>query len=299
MYFLNCHEISLQMSEAFHQRMEALRREMTPRREDSEGNAPAEDDFQLDPALMPYTGTGFDQAPADDNSNLGGDVILPARPPSAKDAWEPAGSLPSRKRERDAFERGPVDRGNCFGCVYDLSSNSKNISRTDFKEMCMVAAKCTAQMSITVLGNELARLYKKMQEDVNSRNQFDGRTPLPDWEAADIIEHLRHHNVDPEIQTWVRLVEIQEMITLCIENLMEYNRVNNNTRINRQELQKYSELVKMWYFVARQPLEKLFAFRKGARIDVQAMSQPFATTTGRSLIDEYQKAQQAHVRVQM
>lgn len=119
---------------SIHQRMEALRRGMTPERPTE---PQADEDFQLDPALMPYIGnTSPQQQPA-----LGGDVILPARPPSAKDAWQPAGTLPSRKRERDVFERDPCDQGRCFGCVYDLTGNSKNISRTDFKELCMVASR--------------------------------------------------------------------------------------------------------------------------------------------------------------
>lgn len=215
--------------DAFHQRMEALRRGMTPERQQPPDD---EDNYQLDPALLPFAGLA-NMIPQGSPGG-GGDVILPARPPSAKDAWQPAGTLPSRKRERDVFEAEPRDQGRCFGCVYDLTGNSKNIARTDFKELCMVASKCTAQMSITVLGNELARLYKRMQEDVNSKNQHDGRDPLPDWEAVDIIEHLRHHNVDPEIQTWVRLVEIQEMITLCIENMMEENTITHNRRVNMQ-----------------------------------------------------------------
>ena len=279
------------MTDAFHQRMEALRRGMTPERQQQ-----PDEDFQLDPALLPFA--GFTTA-APDSPGGGGDIILPARPPSAKDAWQPAGTLPSRKRERDVFERDPCDQGKCFGCVYDLTGNSKNISRTDFKELCLVASKCTAQMSITVLGNELARLYKRMQEDVNSKNQYDGRDPLPDWDAADIIDHLRHHNVDPEIQTWVRLVEIQEMITLCIENMMEENTVTNHRRVNMQELRKYDMLLRQWYYVSSRPLEKLFAFRKASRLDVQSMSQPFATSVGKSLIDNYISAQQQHVRVQM
>lgn len=150
-------------------------------------------------------------------------------------------------------------------------------------------------MSITVLGNELARLYKRLQEDVNSKNLHDGRDPLPDWEAADIIEHLRHHNVDPEIQTWVRLVEIQEMITLCIGNMMEENSVTGHRRVNMQELRKYDLLLHQWYFVSSKPLEKLFAYRKASRIDVQSMQQPFATSVGKSLIDNYISAQQQHV----
>lgn len=264
------------------QRMQDLRRQMTPNRNDDEG-------FPLDPALMPYV----DQ----ETPPMAGDILLPPRPPSIKDAWKPAGSLPSRKRERETFEQPPRDRGNCFGCVYDLSMNSKNITRTDFKELCMVAAKCTAQMSITVLGNELARLYKRMQEDVNSKNQFDGRNPLPDWDAPDIIDHLRHHNVDPEIQTWVRLVEIQEMITLCIDNMMEENEVTGQIRVNERELRKYDILIKQWYYVASRPLEKLFAYRKGARMDVASLTQPFVTATARPIVDEYLKAQQVHVRM--
>lgn len=141
------------MTDAFHQRMEALRRGMTPERQQQ----PDEDNFQLDPDLLPFA--GFTTA-APDSPGGGGDIILPARPPSAKDAWQPAGTLPSRKRERDVFERDPCDQGKCFGCVYDLTGNSKNISRTDFKELCLVASKCTAQMSITVLGNELGESLK-------------------------------------------------------------------------------------------------------------------------------------------
>lgn len=58
-------------------------------------------------------------------------------------------------------------------------------------------------------------------------------------------------------------------------------------------------LLRQWYYVSSRPLEKLFAYRKGSRIDVQSMAQPFATHVGKSLIDNYISAQQQHVRVQM
>lgn len=44
--------------------------------------------------------------------------------------------------------------------------------------------------------------------------------PIPDWDPASVLHHLRHHNVDPQIQTALRLYEIQEVIckvsTLCV-----------------------------------------------------------------------------------
>ena len=64
--------------------------------------------------------------------------------------------------------------------------------------------------------------------------------PLPEWKAASIIEHLTKHNTDPEVQTWVRLIEIQEMI---IDEIQE-NEKKLRREISQEDLEVFLKVLK-------------------------------------------------------
>lgn len=211
---------------------------------------------------------------------------------SIRDHWK-CETLESRKRVREELG-DPQPRKYCFGCVYELSTEGVQISSADFKELCLVAAKCVGQMSLEAYGKELERLYKGFREKTNRKERHEHRVPLPEWKASSIVEHLCHHNVDPEIQTWIRLIEIQEMILVCMDSIVETN-VAGQKRINKDSAATYEKLVKLWYHVASRPLDKQFGYRKNARMDIESVNQPFITTNQKSIIDYYTSSQGPHL----
>jgi len=210
-----------------------------------------------------------------------------------KDVWK-LEEVESRKRVREELG-DPQQRKECFGCVYDLSTEGVHISREDFRQLCLVASKCIGQMSLEAYGKEIARLYEEFREKTNSKGLHEDRDPLPPWSAASIVEHMCHHNVDPEIQTWVRLIEIQEMIAITMTSIVEYNQ-HGQKRINDKAAATYERLVKTWYFVSSRQLDKHFAFRKNAKIDVDSINQPIVTQNQKSIIDYYVEAQGPYIR---
>lgn len=210
--------------------------------------------------------------------------------------WE-LEELTSRKREREELGE-PQPRNECFGCVYDMSTNGVSICHESFKELCVVASQCIGQMSMEALGKELGRLYEDFRQDMNNRKQHEDRVPLPPWKPSSIVEHLKYHNVDPEIQKWVRLVEIQEMINLTMETIIEINPTTNKRRVNKDALRTYTELVKLWYHVAERPMEKQFGYRKKGRLDIEVANQPFITKNQKTIVDYYIAAQAQNLAFQ-
>jgi hypothetical protein len=203
--------------------------------------------------------------------------------------WTPY-ELPTRKRLREELGSAQ-ERKTCFGCVYDMSADSVHINSQDFKQLCLVASKCVGQMSLEALGKEIERLYESFREEANKKEQHEDRRPLPPWSASSIIEHLLFHNVDPEIQMWIRLIEIQEMIRTSQDSILEYNEKLKKMRVNKEASLVYERLVKLWYHVASRPLEKQFGYRKNAKIDIESVNQPFVTKNQKSIVDYYKEAQ--------
>jgi hypothetical protein len=226
------------------------------------------------------------------NGGGGGDEDETIAPQLQREKWNHE-ELTSRKRLREELGE-PEARKYCFGCVYDLSQEAVPLCNESFRELCMVASKCIGQMSMEALGRELERLYNDFREETNRKARYDGQSPLPEWKAASIVEHLKEHNVDPEIQTWVRLVEIQELINKCHETILEVNEHTGKSRVSKDGARTYKDLVQLWYFVAKQPLDKQFGYRKGGRMDVESVNQPFITKNQKSIVDYYVSAQRRH-----
>lgn len=202
-----------------------------------------------------------------------------------RDHWTPD-ELPSAKRARDELGE-PEERKFCFGCIYELSTNTTQIPNQAFKELVLLGTTCIGQMSIEALSHEMARIYERFRSEINARRRHEDGTPLPPWSAASIAEHLVNHNVDPEVQTWVQLVRIQEMQTLCCKTIVEINDRTGQPRLNRDALCNYERLVKLWHHVASKPLDKQFAYRKGARMDVAQINQPIVTKRQKCIVDYY------------
>jgi hypothetical protein len=178
-------------------------------------------------------------------------------------------------------------RKHCFGCVYEFSTDAVTIPNQAFRELVLMASKCIGQMSLEALCTEMARIYKKFQQDVNSKHRHEDDVPLPDWDAATIAEHLKYHNIDPEVQTWIRLIEIQEMINIECESIIEINDKTGKRRNNKDALMNYERLIKLWYHVTSRPLDKQFAYRKGTRMDLDTINQPFVTKHQKTIVDYY------------
>ena len=52
------------------------------------------------------------------------------------------------------------------------------------------------------LAKAMAAKYSRIRYDVNA-NLMPGYEPLPEWNGASILDHIRMHNNDPEVQLWV------------------------------------------------------------------------------------------------
>jgi hypothetical protein len=231
-------------------------------------------------------GSFFDQFALSHSSGVRGeDSEHQEHPPAERERWIPE-ELPSKKRVREELGE-PDERKSCFGCVYELSADATQLPSQGFKELVLLASKCIGQMSFEALGSEMARIYEKFRRDINRRNRHEDEAPLPPWTASSIIEHLKYHNVDPEVQTLVRLIETQEMIGICCKGIVEVNEKTKQQRINKDALINYERLVKLWYHIASKPLDKQFGYRKNARVDLESVNQPFITKNRKTIVDYY------------
>ena len=191
-------------------------------------------------------------------------------------------------REKEDRELGPAgDRSTCFGCVYVGEREQTAIMYRDLMdlvEMGRTSMGCTDQIT---LAKEMARRYAKIRRKCNNQLQ-PGERPLPRWKAATILEHIRTHNQDPEIQQWVQARDCQELCSIALQAAVVKDRITGKISINKEMFKVYNDGVRLSWFIYKQKPKDAAFYGGGARLDQRSVSQGIIATSGKPVINVWQ-----------
>lgn len=195
--------------------------------------------------------------------------------------------LPTRKAEERELGVGS-DRAHCFGCIYIGEGDSAAIGYEDILALINMVKKSIARTDPLNLAIHVAQRYARIQEEVNG-NLLPGRQPLPDWSAASILDHIRNHNTDPELQTWLRIAEMQELAQAALNGAVEMDIMTGTRSLNVQQTRLYLELVKTMKMLSKSDLSTELFYSGGQHIDMNTASSGFIATSGKPMISYLRK----------
>lgn len=202
-------------------------------------------------------------------------------PPQKKvKVYEPCG-LDTRQEEQNQLGK-PAHRKGCFGCVYVGERETAAISYDDVMSLIDMIRQSIARTDPINLSLHIAKRYKQIRDEINEK-LLPGEEPMPEWTAATILDHIRNHNTDPEIQTWVRLSEMQELMQIALHSTVELDPDTGQKRINEKQGKMYMEFNKAYESLSKSDPSKKVFFSGGAHIDMQAGSQGLIAVSGKNV----------------
>jgi hypothetical protein len=194
--------------------------------------------------------------------------------------------LPTRNAERDLGDTG--DRAKCFGCIYIGEAESGVISYEDVIALMNMVRESIARTDPLTLAIYIAERYAKIQEEVNG-NLPPGRNPLPDWNAVSVLDHIRNHNTDAELQRWMRLTELQELAQTALHSSVEIDVQTGERSLNEKQTKLYMELVKTMKMLRKNDLSDEVFYSGGRHIDMNNASSGFLAISGKPMVSYLRK----------
>lgn len=200
----------------------------------------------------------------------------------SKPSLEQCGLL---SRQQEFNELGaPGPRSECFGCWYNGEQEAGATSSQDIKALMDIIRKTISKTDPINLAIYLAKRYKTIQEDVNG-NLMPGEEPLPEWSSASILDHLRNHNTDPELQGWHRMVELQELAQIALNAAVVRNPETGAVLIDEKQGKMYLEFVKQMETQSKSDPSKKLYYSGGNHIDMKSASEGAIAYSGKNIID--------------
>ena len=194
--------------------------------------------------------------------------------------YEPL-KLPSRSNEREELQDAQK-RSECFGCVYVGERSQASIPYEDILNIINIARQSMARTDLATMAIHMARRYAKLRRDIN-RNLLPGEDPLPEWKASTILEHIRHHNQDPEVQQVVCIAEVQELREHCLNACLEKDAISGHVRANKDQVACYERLTKLQFSLQKMDATKMAFYSGGAHLDPKSTKQGIFAMSGKNL----------------
>jgi len=215
---------------------------------------------------------------ADDNATAGNKRAKTNTKPQFKQC-----GLPSRQQEFN--ELGvPDTRAICFGCWFNGEREAGATSSQDIEALMNIIRKTISKTDPVNLAIYLAERYEQIQADVNDA-LMPNEKPLPDWTAATILDHLRNHNTDPELQTWHRITEFQELQQIALNSMVVVDPETGAMQLDDKQAKLYMDLVKQTETLYKSDPSKKLYYSGGNHIDMKAASEGPICYSGKNLID--------------
>ena len=202
-------------------------------------------------------------------------------PTVKKASLKPCGLL-TRQKEMEKLGMAE-ERASCFGCIYVGEQDAGAVAYEDIMALLNMIRRSIARTDPVNLAIHLAERYKQIQTDVND-NLRPGETPLPDWTAATILEHLRSHNTDPELQLWMRISEMQELAQIALNASVVVDPDTGAHSIDEKQCKMYVEISKTLETFRKSDPSKHVFYSGGNHIDMKSASQGPIATQGKTLI---------------
>lgn len=198
----------------------------------------------------------------------------------------------SREQEQHVLGPAPLDQSDCFGCERLHADNGAEaaVPRQEVKALINMVQRTFGQVGITVLCKGMERFYNEMRERVNAQ-LGPGERPLPPWPASMILQHLRFHNQDPEIQRIVVLAEIQELRGEVFGACLEEGSQTGLRRGSNTQILNYDRLVKLQFFVMSKDPSKMPGFSAGGLLDPKTNSQGAIAHRTKNLVNFWRQRQ--------
>lgn len=206
--------------------------------------------------------------------------------PSRKKAAPRACGLASRSEEL-AKLGAATHREYCFGCCYVGEQDSGAVAYEDIMAILNMVRKSIAHTDPVNLALHVAVRYAQLQRDVND-NLMPGEKPLPDWSAATILEHLRYHNTDPELQLWNRISELQQLARVALNASVVMDPDTGQESIDEKQYKAYLDFIKTIEVLQKSDVSKKAFYSGGSHIDMKAASQGFVAISGKKLMSYLQ-----------
>jgi hypothetical protein len=207
-------------------------------------------------------------------------------PPPKKPAIEQCG-LVSRQQEHN--ELGSPDlRSGCYGCCYVGEQEAGAVPIEELMNLMTMIRKSIAKTDQINLAMHVAQKYETIRTRIN-QNLMYGEKPLPEWRAATILQHLRMHNTDPELQTWSRMVELQELAQVALNASVVRNSESGEIRLDAGQTKLYLELNKQIESLSKTDVTTKLYYSGGNHLDMKAASEGPISYSGKTLISMWGK----------
>lgn len=191
--------------------------------------------------------------------------------------------LPTRAVEEQELGR-PKPRSTCFGCVYVGEREQTAIPYRDVMDLIEMGRSSMGCSDPVSLAKEMARRYRKIRQKCNANLQ-PGERALPEWTAATILEHIRCHNQDPELQQWRQLRDIQELKEITMKAMVVRNKRSREEKIDEKQFKVFNDLVRLEWFLYKQDPQKARFYSGGGHIEPKTLSQGILCTSGKPIVD--------------
>ena len=198
-----------------------------------------------------------------------------------KPALEQCGLI-SRQQEHN--EMGAPDlRSGCYGCCYIGEQETGAVPIEEIKNLMNMLRKSIAKTDQINLAIHVAQRYEQMRMKIN-KNLMPGERPLPEWSAATILQHMRMHNTDPELQTWNRMVELQELAQIALNASVVKNAETGETKIDVSQAKIYLEFAKQMEALSKTDVTTKLYYSGGSHFDTKAASEGPISYSGKTLL---------------
>lgn len=195
--------------------------------------------------------------------------------------------LISRREEYDELG-APDSRSGCFGCCYIGEQDAAAMANEDLTALMNIIRKSIAKTDPVNLAIHVASRYEKIRLEANANLQ-PGEEELPVWSAASILDHLRFHNTDPELQTWHRMTELQELAQIALNASVVKNPETGEVCIDEKQGKLYLEFIKQLESQSKSDPSKKLYYSGGNHLDMKSASEGPISYSGKNIISFWKK----------
>ena len=196
--------------------------------------------------------------------------------------YTPVG-LQTREEERNELGT-PSKRAYCYLCTHVGEYRPRaGMGKHEWTQLMDMIRKAVAHADPINLAIFVSKKYARIRHRVNQR-RLPHEDELPPLSPATVLDHIRNHNTDPEIQLWLRMTETLEMIQTAAHASREVNG-NGEHRLNKDQVKAYGDLVKLYLQLAAKDPSKMAFYSNGAHLDMKTASSGPISLTGKHVME--------------
>jgi len=194
----------------------------------------------------------------------------------------------SRTIEEEVIGIPSSNRATCFGCSFTGECESGAVPSEEIMALMNRIRKTLPKTDPKELAKDIAERYVKIQTNVN-KYLIKGQIELPDWTAADILDHLRNHNVDSELQHYFQLKDVQEARDVAYKAMYVRNPETNIVSLDKTQSELWMKLRQEMKDLYKTDHAKNNYFSGGSCIDNKVASEGAIFYSGKNLFNHLKR----------